>query len=85
MYYGLLGPVLSGVLICSGAIAAAVIPFFLARRNRARMTDEERADTHIYVLGHINSNPFHPQGYITDMGHVSPDQQLNNAELESRW
>ncbi|KAI0869653.1 hypothetical protein GGS24DRAFT_505574 [Hypoxylon argillaceum] len=33
---GFLGPVLGGVLAFLGAIAAAIIAFMLARRNRAR-------------------------------------------------
>ncbi|KAI0906917.1 hypothetical protein F4823DRAFT_51216 [Ustulina deusta] len=66
---GLLGPVLGGFLGFLGAIVATIVAFALARRNRARPTDEERTYPHNHELGHILR-----QGRINDADYIHHGQ-----------
>ncbi|KAI0453497.1 hypothetical protein F5B21DRAFT_478936 [Xylaria acuta] len=72
---GLLGPVLGGVLSFLGAIVAAIVAFALARLNRARPTDEERANPHNHELGHIpHYDRFHHRGLINSTEYIHHGQ-----------
>ncbi|KAI0533788.1 hypothetical protein GGR58DRAFT_485347 [Xylaria digitata] len=72
---GLLGPILGGVLSFLGAVVAAAIAFVLARRDRARLTDEERTNPHNHEPGQIlNSDRIHHQDVINNSGRIYHSQ-----------